>query len=68
MTEDKQVNFDGMFYEDIVRFFGGVDTIDEIMEIMLGYVGENWVVPYVAGKRMAYLKMMRENTLPTGRS
>ena len=61
MTEDK-VDFDGMFYEDIAAFFGEVDTIEELMRIMLEYVGENWVVPHVAGKRMAYLRMMEQGT------
>lgn len=61
MTEDK-VNLDGMYYEDLVVFFGEVDTTRELMEIMLEYVGENWVVPHVVGKRMAYIKMVEQGT------
>ena len=56
MTEDK-VDFDGMYYEDVVRVFAGVKDLDEAWEILISYNGNNWVVPYVAGKRIAYFEL-----------
>ena len=51
------VNFHRMFIEELREWFDTIPTKKQVVEIMLNYEGDNWVIPYVAGKRFAGIEL-----------
>ena len=52
------VNFRGFSFEELRDFFGEFDSMIECYRALFSYEGDNWVVPYVCGKRTAYLNLI----------
>lgn len=54
------VDFNFYFYKDLKQFFGTLQTKGECIRVLVAYEGENWTVPHVCGKRVAYLSMIEK--------
>jgi hypothetical protein len=54
------VNFHRFFFQDLKEFFGAINSKSECIRAILSYEGDNWVVPHICGKRMAYLSITEQ--------
>lgn len=52
------VNFHRFSYTELKDYFGTLQTKGQCIMALLSYEGTNWVIPYICGKRTAYLDLI----------
>ena len=54
------VNFKSFRYEELKEYFRKIYSDMECTRVLLAYEGDNWGIPHLCGKRLAYLNMLEK--------